>query len=134
MKLTFIAHLGRLFFSLAIVVWLSGCASGQKMQGGGIEPGDFRTQKVEPEARAMFQAAERALSKRDYDEARRLYNLLRSKYPKGKAAMVATYRLGTVHYYQEEYGPASREFVKSLAKAIVETSGTQIYRAEAIAR
>jgi quinol monooxygenase YgiN len=30
--------------------------------------------------------------------------------------------------------PATREFVKALAKGIVETSGTQIYRAESVPR
>ncbi len=105
----------KLFLFCVAVLLLSGCAS-QKIQGGGIEPGDFRSQKVEPEARSTFQAAERALAARNYEEARRLYLQLRTRHPKGKAAMVATYRLGSVHYYQEEYAQASREFEVFLAR------------------
>ncbi len=109
MKLSVTSRWVSFFFVLGMVVWLSGCA-GKRVQGGGIEPGDFRGQKVEPEARQIFQQAEKAMAQRNYDEARRLYTLLRQKHPKGKAAMIATYRLGSVHYYQEEYPLASREF------------------------
>ncbi len=102
-------------FTLIAILWLSSCASPQ-FKGGGIEPGDFRSQKVEPEARPMYQQAEKAMAARNYDEAKRLYAGLRNRYPKGKAAMLASYRLGAVHYYQEEYQSASREFENFIAR------------------
>lgn len=104
-------HTVRILALLGVMVlWLSGCAS-TKTQPQGLGAADTpKTQKIEPEARHLYFQAERAFSAKNLDEAKRLFLQVKAKFPRGKAAMMSTYRLGTIHYYQEDYPSASREF------------------------
>jgi len=97
---------------LFLLLVLAGCAAPQRGdRAGGLADLDSpRTARIEPEARSAFFQAERAFTARNYDEARRLYAQVRARYPKTRAAMLSSYRLGSIFYYQENYEAAAREF------------------------
>jgi len=96
-------------FSLLIVV--AGCASPRRLERDAFSPTtNFKNQKIEPEARTLFFQAERLFAAKNYDQARQVYIAVKTKYPRGRAAMLSSYRLGTIYYYREEYQAATREF------------------------
>ncbi len=104
------------FFSLA-VLWLGACASPQPKAPTTVpETEAMRTQKIEPETRSLFFGAERAYTAKNWDEAKRLYTQVKNKYPRTRAAMVSSYRMGTIFYYQEDFASATREFESFLNK------------------
>ncbi len=108
-------HLLHLALSLALllgVTLITSCAT------KGVKPGavdSAKSQKVEPEARKLYAQAERAYETKNYPEGRRLFSNLRATFPKGSAAVMASYRLGTILYYQEDYYAAAREFESFLS-------------------
>jgi len=82
-----------------------------------LRPTDtFKVSKVEPEARSFFALAEKSFVNKNFDQALKTYQLIRAKYPRGKAAQLSAYRLGMIHYYKEEYTLATKEFEAFLAQ------------------
>lgn len=75
-----------------------------------------RTNRVEPEARASFLQAEKLLQQKNYPAALNAYQNIRTKFSRGRANALASYRIGTIYYYQEKYTDASKEFEMILAK------------------
>ena len=101
---------------LALVCFLCSCAHGPSPSASSIRARDFKNQKIEPEARVPFFQAERLYSLRKYEEAKAVYLSVKTKYPKSRAHLLSSYRLGTIMYYQEDYPAATREFEYFLAK------------------
>ncbi len=97
---------------------LVGCATPRRLERDNMGPAgvNFKNQKVEPEARTLFFQGERLFNARNFDQARQVYSTVKQKYPKGRAAMLSSYRLGTIYYYREEYQAASREFEAFLSR------------------
>src|SRR5688572_5203425 len=105
-----------LIAAVGLLMIFTGCASPRRMDGGGIGAKNFRSQQIEPEARTLFFQAERLFAAKKYDDAQRLYQQVKTKYPRGRAHMLSSYRLGTIYYYREEYQAASKEFDYFLAR------------------
>lgn len=100
---------------LSLFLW--SCASQQTRPTQMKGPEQITASKVEPPARTTFFQAERAFLGKDYEKAIRGFQTVRTKYPNARSAsMLASYRLGTIYYYQEEYAAASREFESFLGK------------------
>jgi ABC-type branched-subunit amino acid transport system substrate-binding protein/TolA-binding protein len=94
--------------------FLVGCASAPRASEervSGLSDTDKVKQiAVEPKARASFFQAERAFRAQDYKQAAQSYAAIQKKFPGTQAAMLASYRLGTIHYYTSDYVRASQEF------------------------
>jgi ABC-type branched-subunit amino acid transport system substrate-binding protein/predicted negative regulator of RcsB-dependent stress response len=90
-----------------------GCAS---TPGVDELPTDGKAVRVEKEARPTYQAAESAFEAKNFTDARRLFQQLRARYPRGSAAAMATYRLGSMAYLEQDYVGAQREFDAFLQK------------------
>lgn len=75
-----------------------------------------KARQIEPEARNLYNQAERAFSERDYDMATRLFAQVKSRYPKTKAFAYSCYRLGIIFYYKENYVNAAKEFEQFVTK------------------
>lgn len=106
-------HLRVTWWLAALLVLIAGCASPRRLERDAFSPGpsnNFKNQKIEPEARTLFFQAERLFAAKNYDQARQVYVAVKTKYPRGRAAMLSSYRLGTIYYYREEYQAATREF------------------------
>lgn len=93
-----------------------GCTTSRVKESGLSPTANFRNQKIEPEARNLFFQAERLFAAKNYDEARQLYQTVKTKFPKGRAHMLSSYRLGTIFYYREDYQNAAREFELFLSR------------------
>jgi branched-chain amino acid transport system substrate-binding protein len=96
-----------------LLLLINGCASKrtaveEPLAGGRSEIG--RGSKIETEAKPLYAQAERAFLAKNLDESARLFQLVKAKYPRGRAQAYASYRLGIIHYYKEEYPLAEREF------------------------
>lgn len=76
----------------------------------------FKTSKVEPEARTLFFQAERLYFNKNYDHAAPVYQQVKTKFPRGKATQLSSYRLGSIYYYQGNYPAAEREFDSFLTR------------------
>lgn len=72
--------------------------------------------RVEPEARANFMQAEKYFFARDYDKALPIFQSIRNKLPSGKAGQLASYRIGSIYYYQKDYKTSAKEFESFLAR------------------
>ncbi len=92
---------------IGIAIMFSGCAH-QNAESDGIL--SLTNPKVEPKARPLFNQAEKNYAAKRYEQARSLYQTIKAKFPKSKAHRISSYRLGTLHYYQQDYEAASREF------------------------
>jgi ABC-type branched-subunit amino acid transport system substrate-binding protein len=100
--------LGLLLFALALG---SGCAGRRSGEVSSLRSAETpKSSKIEPEARTLFFQAERAFNAKNYDQARTLYQTVKVRYPRGRAQMLSSYRLGTIYYYKEDYATAVREF------------------------
>jgi len=105
------------FVLVAFILLAAGCASPRRLERDTFSPSaNFRNQKIEPEARTLFFQAERLFNAKSFDQARQVYATVKTKYPKGRAAMLSSYRLGTIYYYREEYQAATREFESFLSR------------------
>lgn len=104
------------YISVAVLVFVAACASPRRSEREGMAPINMKNQKVEPEARTLFFQAERLFNARNFDQAQRLYTSVKAKYPRGRAHMLSSYRLGTIHYIKEDYGTASKEFEYFLSR------------------
>lgn len=71
---------------------------------------------VEPEAKTTIGQAERYFFARDYNRALPIYQGIKSRFQKGKAGQLASYRIGSILYYQQDYTNASKEFSSFLIK------------------
>ena len=76
----------------------------------GLGPESFKTQSVEREVRPAFVQAEKLFAGRQYDQAKILYQSVRTKAPKGRGALLSSYRIASIHYYREDYAFAAKEF------------------------
>ena len=101
---------------VVVLVWLSSCAGKHPATDEPITSGREAKSKIEAEARPLYAQAEKAFAAKNYDEAARLFQLLKTKYPRGRAQIYASYRLGILHYYKEEYAPAAKEFEYYLSR------------------
>ncbi|MSP18585.1 MAG: penicillin-binding protein activator [Bdellovibrionales bacterium] len=75
-----------------------------------------RANKVEPEAKVTFLQAEKYFFEKNFDKALPLYQNIKNKFPNGKAVQLASYRIGSIFYYQKDYNSASKEFEYFLGK------------------
>lgn len=105
--------------SLSFIFFYSSCAF--KKTPNTNDPSTLRseslkTNKIEPEARNLFFQAERFYFNKGYDQAAPVYNQVKTKFPRGRAAQLASYRLGSIYYYQGNYPAAEREFENFLLK------------------
>jgi ABC-type branched-subunit amino acid transport system substrate-binding protein len=101
--------------SLSLLL-LTQCAS---QQVNSLYSGKYdspRIGNVEPEAKANFVQAERYFFAGDYDRALPLYQGIRSRFQKGKAGQLASYRIGSIFYYQQDYTNAAKEFSSFILK------------------
>lgn len=91
---------------------LSGCASTPPQRPSELKTAEkVDAGRVEPQARTLFFQAERAFLGKDYDKALRLYAGVKRRFPRaGRAQMLSSYRIGTIHYYKEDYSEAASEF------------------------
>lgn len=110
------SNVASFFIAVVVALILLGCAStGVRPVSELKEPSKISTRKIEPEARTVFFQAERAFIAHKYDKARHGFLTVRARYPRAtQANMMATYRLGSIHYYLEEYEAASKEFLSFL--------------------
>ncbi len=95
---------------------LTHCAS---QQINSLSQGKYdnpRGNKVEPEAKVTFLQAEKYFFDRNFDKALPLYQNIKSKFPNGKAVQLASYRIGSIFYYQKDYNSASKEFESFIGK------------------
>src|SRR4051794_2359872 len=93
-------------FSLCLL--MAGCASQKEREAP--HPEVSALNRIEPQAQPLFQKAEKAFTSKNYEQARKLYQNVRTRFPHSRADMLATYRLGTIYYYRQQYPNASREF------------------------
>ncbi len=103
-------------FAILSLLLLTHCAS---QQVNSLYSGKYdspRANKVEPEAKASFLQAEKYFFARDYDKALPLYQNIKNKFPKGKAGQLASYRVGSIYYYQQDYTSSAKEFSGFLLK------------------
>lgn len=98
------------YLSIAALLFVVACASPRRSERDGMAPINMKNQKVEPEARTLFFQAERLFNAKNFDQAAKLYQTVKTKYPRGRAHMLSSYRLGTIHYYREDYAVAAKEF------------------------
>jgi molecular chaperone DnaJ len=70
----------------------------------------FSAQRIENDAKNLFLQAEKAYQSKNYDLAAKIFHSIRTKYPKGRGAMVSTYRIGSIYYQKEDFVSASREY------------------------
>lgn len=102
------------FLASAIALFVGACASTPSTQEGEVSKlGDTDKVKeiaVEPKARSAFFQAERFFRAQDYKQASQAYLGIQKKFPGTQAAMLSSYRLGTIYYYTSDYPKASREF------------------------
>jgi len=98
------------------LLFLTHCASQQVSSLYSGKYDDSKVSKVEPEAKLIFTQAEKHFFAREYEKALPLYQNIKSKFAKGKAGQIATYRVGSIYYYQQDYAAASREFDSFLTK------------------
>jgi ABC-type branched-subunit amino acid transport system substrate-binding protein/TolA-binding protein len=102
---------------IVLALWLAGCA-GQRSREGGVAnmgPAENRI-KVEPEARTLYYQAERNFLAKRYDAAMEGFRNVKARFPRGRAYMMASYRLATIYYYEGAYPEASREFEHFLGR------------------
>ena len=81
---------------------LTHCAS---QQINSLSQGKYdnpRGNKVEPEAKVTFLQAEKYFFERNFDKALPLYQNIKGKFPNGKAVQLASYRIGSIFYYQKD--------------------------------
>lgn len=107
-----------LLFSLGLLLVLASCAPSQ-IQSEPIEtlqPSGIPTTGKKTADWQMFFQAEQAYSFKRYDQAANLYNVARSKNPRSRVHLIATYRLGTIYYTLGQYRKASSEFKYLLEK------------------
>ncbi len=97
-------------------IYFVGCASMSTPKDIGQKTELSRTNRIEPEARASFMQAEKLLQAKSYPAALNAYQVIRNKFPRGRANALASYRIGTIYYYQERYSEASKEFESILAR------------------
>jgi branched-chain amino acid transport system substrate-binding protein len=95
---------------LIALLFIAGCAgnrpAGEEPLGG---KGEAKA-KIESEARPLYTQAEKAFSAKNYEEAQKLFVQVKAKFPRGRAQIYASYRLGIIYYYKEQYAFAAREF------------------------
>lgn len=103
-----------LLWGCVIVLGLAGCASPpakvEPTAASTAEADEARLKLVEPEAKPLYLQAERAFDARNLDLSLKLFQQLKAKHPRGKAQVLASYRLGIIYYYRESYAAASKEF------------------------
>ncbi len=102
------------FLASAVALFLGACASAPSSQEGAVSKlGDTDKVKeiaVEPKARSAFFQAERFFRAQEYKQATGAYLGIQKKFPGTQAAMLSSYRLGTIYYYTSNYPKASSEF------------------------
>jgi ABC-type branched-subunit amino acid transport system substrate-binding protein len=107
-----------LLTALLASILFSGCAPKQQVRSSeeAIRPAETsKGRQIEPEARSLYSQAEKAFNARNFDQAAKLYQLIKTKFPRGRAQVYAAYRLGIIAYFKEDYVTASREFDYFLA-------------------
>lgn len=96
---------------LAMAWLLGGCASTPTEDTPLPSASDAgQARQIEPEARALYAQAEQAFDVRNFEQAQKLFSLVKTRYPKGRAQIFASYRLGIINYYRENYPVAAKEF------------------------
>ena len=115
----------KLLLAFSVGVLTVGCVHRSTGDPGSLEkglagtPGKSETKaetKVETEARPLFAQAESLRNAGKAEEAIEVYQLVRSKFPSGRAAMLSTYRIGGCHYQRGDYNAAVKEFSTYLAR------------------
>lgn len=108
------------FFFIPVAIIIQACISEPRktssdwaMEGGEVT----RARLIEPEARPLYYQAERAFNAKNYDQAEKLLLQVKSRYPHSKADAYATYRMGIIQYYYENYVRASKYFEYFLKQA-----------------
>jgi len=99
-----------LIFIAVLTLAFTRCASNRVNTVSSLRSESPKPNKIEPEARKIFFEAEKYFFARDYDRALPLYQTIKQRHPKGKAVQLASYRMGSIHYYTGEYPQAAREF------------------------
>ncbi len=101
---------------LCTLFLLTHCASEQVSSLYNGRYDNPRANKVEPEARANFMQAEKYFFARNYDRALPIFQNIKTRFPRGKAGQLASYRIGSIFYYQQDYSTAAKEFESFLNK------------------
>ena len=97
--------------TLGILIILVGCAGPQTTEDPEVRLVEGPKQKqIEAEARPLYFQAEKAFNAKNYDVAQHLFQQLKTRFPKGRAQYYASYRLGIIFYYRENYVAATKEF------------------------
>src|SRR5258707_677728 len=78
---------------LPLSFWMGGCALKSRMtEPAGLHAAETPSaSKIEPEARMLFFQAERQYNARNFIEALKLYQQVKIRFPRGKAAVLASY-------------------------------------------
>lgn len=107
------------FLSAALVLALATACQSTKTADTVGDIGDTDKVKaiaVEPKTRGDFFKAERLFRAQDYRNAAVAYIGIQKRHPGTQAAMLSSYRLGTIYYYTSEYAKASAEFKEFLKR------------------
>jgi len=101
-----------LFLLVVSGLMLTGCSPTEVVSSGDL--GEIReggaAPQIEPEAKALYHQAEKAFDARNFDSSAKLFQQVKIKFPRGKAQVFASYRLGIIYYYRESYAAAAKEF------------------------
>ncbi|NBY21059.1 penicillin-binding protein activator [bacterium] len=106
----------RVTSSLICILFLTHCASQQVNSLYSSKYDSPKASRVEPEARANFMQAEKYFFAREYDKALPIFQNIKNKLPNGKAGQLASYRIGSIFYYQKDYKNSSKEFENFLSR------------------
>lgn len=93
-----------------LIMILFGCAPKEVVLPPVPSMTQTRGGRIEPEAKALFGQAERAFNTKNYELALGYYRLVRQKFPRGRATLISSYRMGSIFYYRAEYEKATEEF------------------------
>lgn len=105
-----------IFRTPALIMLVLGCAPKEVVRPPVPSMTQTRGGRIEPQAKALFGQAERAFNTKNYERALGYYQLVRQKYPLGQAALISSYRMGSIFYYRAEYEKAAGEFELFLSR------------------
>lgn len=94
-------HTGRALLMLVLAAGAGACAA-----GSGAERGQSYADAVEE----LYEGAEKAVRGKDWMEATRRLNIVRTQYPFSRYAALAELRLGDVYFEQEQHASAVEQY------------------------
>lgn len=100
----------RVLLTLTLLMLL-GCAIKRPKQDlSGVRMDANVAVYIEPEAKSTYLQAEKEFQNKNFDQALSLFQTVRTRWSKGKAAELSSYRIASILYYKEDYAKAAREF------------------------